>query len=105
VDDVFVTIEVPTVVKVVRNPGLSQSEDEPFVLIEDVWNDVCPYLAMLENKLPELQEGIAKSKLAMTEIVMGVEDKVGDVVAELGSGTEVPGGPYLNLWSGIGTAL
>jgi hypothetical protein len=36
---------------------------------------------------------IAKSKLAMTERVMGVEDELGAVLAELGSGTELPGGP------------
>jgi hypothetical protein len=64
------------------------------------------YLAMSDQKLPEIQEVvIAKTKVAMTEKVMGVEDELGAVVAELGSGTEVPGGPYINLWSGIGVAL
>jgi hypothetical protein len=41
----------------------------------------------------------------MTERVMGVKDELGAVVAELGSGIEVPGGPYINVWSGLGLAL
>jgi hypothetical protein len=40
---------------------------------------------------------MAKSKLAMTERVMGVEDELGAVVAELVSETEFPRGPYVNV--------
>jgi hypothetical protein len=36
---------------------------------------------------------------------MGVEDELGAVMAERGSRTEIPGGYYVNLWSGIGVAL
>jgi hypothetical protein len=36
---------------------------------------------------------------------MGVEDELGAVVAELGSGTELPGGAYVNVLSGLGVAL
>jgi hypothetical protein len=60
---------------------------------------------MLDKKLPELQTIMATSKLEMAERVMGVEDELGAVVAELGSGTELPGGAYVNVWSGLGVAL
>jgi hypothetical protein len=39
------------------------------------------------------------------ERVMGVEDEIRAVVAELGSVTDIPGGPYVNMWSGLGTVL
>jgi hypothetical protein len=104
-DDYFVPMEVPTAIKSFLKPALYRSEEVTFVLTGDAWNDVCAYLAMLYQKLPELQKVIAKSKFAMTEMVLGVEDELGDVVAELGSGTEVPGGHYVNLWSDIGLAL
>jgi hypothetical protein len=59
----------------------------------------------LDQKLPELQDLIAKEKVAMVEREMGVEENLGDVMAELGSGTELPGGPYVNIWSGFRVAL
>jgi hypothetical protein len=62
-------------------------------------------LAILGQKLPEIQEVIAKSKLAMMEIVMGVEDELGDIVARLVFGNEMPRGPCVNLCSSIGVAL
>jgi hypothetical protein len=46
-----------------------------------------------------------KSKLAMTERVMGVKYELGAVVVKLVSGNEISGGPYVNLWSGNGVAL
>jgi hypothetical protein len=36
---------------------------------------------------------------------MGFKEDIGAVVAELRSGTEITGGPYVNLWSGLGTSL
>jgi hypothetical protein len=47
---------------------------------------------MLDKTLPELQMIMAKSKLEMAERVMGAEDNLGAVVAELVSGIELPGG-------------
>jgi hypothetical protein len=99
----FVTMEVPTDVKLLLKPGLSKSDYIPFALTDDAWNAVCAYLAMLDKKLPDLQDVIAKDKLVMTEIVMGVEDDIGAVVAALESGTHIPGGPCVNLWIGLGT--
>jgi hypothetical protein len=66
---------------------------------------VCAYLVMLDKKLPELQTVMAKYKFEMTEILIGVEAELGAVVAELGSGTEFPEGPYVKARSGLGVAL
>jgi hypothetical protein len=66
-------MEVPTAVKFLLKPGFTKSEDVTFALTEDAWNDVCTYLALLDKKLPELQEVIAKSNLALTDRVIKVE--------------------------------
>jgi hypothetical protein len=36
---------------------------------------------------------------------MILEDELGAVMADVGSGEDVPGGPYVNIWSGVSTAL
>jgi hypothetical protein len=64
-------MEVPTAVKFLLKPGLSKQDDIQFALTEDACNGVCAYLAMLDKKLPKLQDVIIKAKLAMTERVMG----------------------------------
>jgi hypothetical protein len=60
---------------------------------------------MLDSKLPELQEIIATSKAAVSDRLMILEDELGAVMADVGPGDDVPGGPYVNVWSGVGTAL
>jgi hypothetical protein len=35
---------------------------------------------------------------------MILEDELGAVMADVGSVDDVPGGPYVNVWSGFGTA-
>jgi hypothetical protein len=60
---------------------------------------------MLDSKLPELQEIIATSKAAVSDRLMILEDELGAVMADVGSGDDVPGGPYVIVWSGVGTAL
>jgi hypothetical protein len=60
---------------------------------------------MLDSKLPELQEIIATSKAAVSYRLMILEDELGAVMADVGPGDDVPGGPYANVWSGVGTAL
>jgi hypothetical protein len=106
-NEYVVPMEVPTAVKSLIRPTVSRSDDVHFVLTEDAWDALCSYLSILDHKMRELQEVVAKSKLAMTEIVIGVEveDDLGAVMAEMGSGNEIPGGPYVNLRSGIGVAL
>jgi hypothetical protein len=98
-DEAFVLIEVPSAIKTLLRPAVAMSEEGAFTLTENAWDAVCAYLDMLDEKLPELQEVIVKSKLATTERVIGVEDELGDVVADLGSVTELPGGPYVHVWS------
>jgi hypothetical protein len=60
---------------------------------------------MLDSKLPELKEIIATSKAAVTDRLMILEDELGTVMSDMGSGDDVPGVPYVNVWSGVGTAL
>jgi hypothetical protein len=60
---------------------------------------------MLDSKLPELQKIISTSKAAVSDRLMILEDELGAVMADVGSGDDVPGGPYVNVWSGVGTAL
>jgi hypothetical protein len=66
---------------------------------------MCSYIQMLDYKLPELQYIIVASKDAMSRRIMGVEDEVGSVLADLGTEKDVPEGPCVNVWSGAGTAL
>jgi hypothetical protein len=60
---------------------------------------------MLDSKLPELQEIIVTSKAAVPERLTILEDELGAVMADVGSGDDVPGGPDVIVWSGVGTAL
>jgi hypothetical protein len=60
---------------------------------------------MLDSKLPELQEIIATSKAAASGRLMILEDELGAVMADVGPGDDVTGGPYVNVSSGVGTAL
>jgi hypothetical protein len=66
---------------------------------------MCSYVQMLDSKLPELQEFIATSKVAVADRLMILEDELGAVMADVGFGDDVPGGPCVNLWSGVGTTL
>jgi hypothetical protein len=69
------------------------------------WEALCTYVQMLDNKLPELQEVMASLEEALTDRLLGVEDELGANLAELGTGDSVPGGPYVNVWSGVVSAL
>jgi hypothetical protein len=66
---------------------------------------MCSYVQMLDSKLPELQEIIATSKAAVSDHLMILEDELGAVMVDVGSGDDVLGGPYVNVWSEVGTAL
>jgi hypothetical protein len=59
----------------------------------------------LDSKLPELQEIVATSKVTVADRLMILEDELGAVMADVGPGDNVPGGTYVNVWSGVGTAL
>jgi hypothetical protein len=60
---------------------------------------------MLDSKLPELKEIITTSKVAVSDCLMILEDELGAVTVDVGPGDDVPGGPYVNVWNGVGTAL
>jgi hypothetical protein len=66
---------------------------------------MCYFVQMLDSKLPELQESIVTSKVAVADRLMILEDELVAVMADARSGNDVPGGPYVNIWSGVGTAL
>jgi hypothetical protein len=66
---------------------------------------MCSYVQMVDSKLPELQEIIATSKVAVSDHLMILEDELGAVMSDVGPGDDVTGGPYVNVWSGVGTAL
>jgi hypothetical protein len=67
---------------------------------------LCMHVHMLNDKLLELQEIMANSKDVLVGLLLDVEDELGATLAELGSGDSIPGGGgYVNVWSGIGSAL
>jgi hypothetical protein len=87
-EEAFVLMEVSSANKIILRPAISRSEEGDVMLIEDAGDAVCAYLSMLDTKLPDLQTGMAKSKLEIAECVMGIE---------------LPGGGgYVNVWSGLG---
>jgi hypothetical protein len=89
-------------VKATLQPRAMSDQTEPWIFTGKEWQAMCSYVQMLESKLPELQEIIATSKAAVSDRLMILEDEIG---ADVGSGDDVPGGPYVNVWSGVGTAL
>jgi hypothetical protein len=62
-------------------------------------------MQMLDAKLPELQEIIATSKAAVSDRLMILEDEIGAVMVDVVPGDNLPGGPYVNVWRGVGTDL
>jgi hypothetical protein len=63
------------------------------------------YVRTDDARLPELQEIMANSEEVLAGRLLGVDDELGAALAELGTGNSVPGGAYVNVWSGIGSAL
>jgi hypothetical protein len=62
---------------------------------------MCSYIHILDYKLLELQDIGMASKDDMSRRLMGVKDELGLVLANLGMGEDVPGGPYVNVRSGV----
>jgi hypothetical protein len=62
------------------------------------------YINVVAEQLPLLQEVIVRSRQISVERSSAVEDE-GRVQAELGNGAETPGGPYVNIWSGVSAVL
>jgi hypothetical protein len=99
--DVEASTEVPNLLK----PRRPVMEGAAHALTGNEWEALCTYVQMLNDKLPELQEIMANLEEVLTGRLLGVEDELGATLAELGSGDSVPGGPYVNVLSGIGYAL
>jgi hypothetical protein len=92
-------------IKATLQPHAMENKAEPWILTGKEWKDMCSYVQMLDSKLPELQEIIATSKAAVCDRLMILEDELGEVMADVGPGEDVQGGPYVDVWSGVGTAL
>jgi hypothetical protein len=95
----------PYEVKATLQPRAMEKQAEPWILMGKEWQDMCSYVQMLDSKLPELQEIIATSKAGVADRLMILEDELGAVMADVGYGDDVTGGPYVNVWSGVCTAL
>jgi hypothetical protein len=95
----------PYEVKATLQPRAMENQAEPWILTGKEWQAMCSYVQMLDSKLPELQEIIATSKAAVADRLMISKDKLGEVMTDVGSGDYVTGWRYVNVWSGVGTAL
>jgi hypothetical protein len=96
-DTTSLDLEARAEVLVLLKPRPSTSEGEPYLLTIKEWQTMCNYVHMLDSKLPELHNIIVASKDAMAMHLMSVEDELGSVLADLGTGEDVPGGPYVNV--------
>jgi hypothetical protein len=75
--------------------------EEEFCFSAQQWNALYTHLAALNTRLTMLQHYV-KLFLSLTEArVEEVEDELGAVVAEVGNGMEVSGGPHPTLWKGV----
>jgi hypothetical protein len=75
--------------------------EEDFCVSAQQWDALCAYLASLDGQLPMLQRYVKEFYLLTEARVEEVEDELGDVVAEVGNGVEVSGGPHPTLWKGV----
>jgi hypothetical protein len=100
-----VSLEVSAEVQSLLKPRRPAMEGAAHALTGKEWEALCAYVQMLNTKLLELQEVMANSEEALTDRLLGVEDELGATLAELGTGDGVPGGAYVNVWSGVGSAL
>jgi hypothetical protein len=71
-----------------------ENQAELWILTGKEWQAMCCYVHMFDSNLPELQEIIATLKAAVADRLLILEDELGAVMADVGSGNDVPGGPY-----------
>jgi hypothetical protein len=100
-----VSLKVSVEVQSLLKPRRPVMEGSAHALTVNEWEALCTYVQMLDTKLPELQEIMAHSEEALTDRLLGVKDELGATLDELGTGDGIPGGPYVNVWSGVGSAL
>jgi hypothetical protein len=92
-------------IKANLQPRAMEDQTEPWIFMGKEWKAMCSYVQMLDSKLPELQEIIASSKAAVSDRLMILEDDLGAVMTDVGPDDDVSGGPYVNVWSRVSTAL
>jgi hypothetical protein len=92
-------------VKATLQPLAMEDQAEPWILTGKEWQAMCSYVQMLDSKLPELQEIIATSNVAVSDHLMILEDELGAVMEDAETVDDVPVGPYVYVWIGVGTAL
>jgi hypothetical protein len=80
--------------------SLAPGEEEFCVSVQQ-WNALCAYLAALDTQLPMLQRCVKELSSLTDARVEEVEDELGAVVAEVGNGVEVSGGPHPTQWKGV----
>jgi hypothetical protein len=68
-------------------------------------NALVEYINMLERRLPALQNMVSQTRDTSEARFADVEDELGPIGADLGQGGDLPGGPYIRLWSAVGTSL
>jgi hypothetical protein len=69
------------------------------------WNSLIEYISMLDYRLPALQSVLTGHRDATKKRVAYVEDALGLVVADMGDGGDVPGGPFTSIWIVVATSL
>jgi hypothetical protein len=81
-----VDLEASSEIRTLLKPRRPVSEGAAHSLTEQEWEAACTYVQMLSTRLPELQEILFTSKTALSERLLGVEDELGAVLADLGTG-------------------
>jgi hypothetical protein len=69
------------------------------------WNLLIEYISMLDYRLPALQRVLTGHRGATEKRFADVEDELGLVVADMGDGGDVPGGPFTSMWGALATSL
>jgi hypothetical protein len=81
------------------------SSAQPVTLQGATWNSLIEYISMLDYRLPALQSVLTGHRDATENRCADVEDELGLVVADMGGGGDVPGGPFTSMWSAVVTSL
>jgi hypothetical protein len=100
-----IKLEASAEVQSLLKPRQPVTEGAAHALAGNKWEASCTYVQMLNTRLPELQEIMANSEEVATDRLLGVEDELGAALTELGNGDGAPGGAYVDVCSGIGSAL
>jgi hypothetical protein len=81
------------------------SSVQPVTLQGATWSSLIEYISMLDYRLSVLQSVLTGHRDATENRFADVEDELGLVVADMGDGGDVPGGPLTSMWSAVATSL